>query len=569
MPREIWNEGRVVGYSAYEVYVKQQLSETPDIPPASERQWLASSIAMGSSMILQVPDVDVQDENVHTFVDIQFPPGTMLGAANNIMASFFDGDAEISSNWATRVTDYGDLISNTAELHPDGQVGPTDNISTKTLENWSEEKKAKLVDYMKIVDGIIIQPGDWVNTSYNPPERDFTPDLNYYPRIRLHIKGSIKNKPLVLLTGLTVRFVLAGVAGLDGSTSTLRPEDGDFLGPAVYPWASKVIFSVPSSYIAYFQANPYTRSLPSGDDAISVKDTAVIDMQACNPGDYYNDYQEARVELNVEEYSSLGDGVAVITCYQKKSIYPPALYGTFVDSDGTNYLNPLDIVAPGSIKMFYNADAGTLIEYQNTYYGTFAINKLPDGSIQTIDSTGNLVPIASIDIQNLTYTNKVAGHAKAKALISKAGRKTGMTLSMSSTIGDNQNPTQYTISNAPAQSSALTPDANGNFNWALLLEALANNLGVDVLEANLKDFKSHLPNVQSGAGGVLNILGTGASTISGPTTIKGNTTINSGHTLSVGKNYIDFNGLRLYISATEPTDTDVPDGSIGIGWGFR
>ena len=32
-------------------------------------------------------------------------------------------------------------------------------------------------------------------------------------------------------------------------------------------------------------------------------------------------------------------------------------------------------------------------------------------------------------------------------------------------------------------------------------------------------------------------------------------------------NYIEFkNGLRLYISSTEPTDTDIPDGSIGVGW---
>ena len=26
------------------------------------------------------------------------------------------------------------------------------------------------------------------------------------------------------------------------------------------------------------------------------------------------------------------------------------------------------------------------------------------------------------------------------------------------------------------------------------------------------------------------------------------------------------NGLRLYISATKPTATDIPVGSIGIGW---
>ena len=34
-----------------------------------------------------------------------------------------------------------------------------------------------------------------------------------------------------------------------------------------------------------------------------------------------------------------------------------------------------------------------------------------------------------------------------------------------------------------------------------------------------------------------------------------------------GANYIEFkNGLRFYVSSTEPTDTDIPDGSIGVGW---
>ena len=31
---KIYNEGRVVGYSAYELYVKHSLSEDPNTPPA-------------------------------------------------------------------------------------------------------------------------------------------------------------------------------------------------------------------------------------------------------------------------------------------------------------------------------------------------------------------------------------------------------------------------------------------------------------------------------------------------------------------------------------------------------
>lgn len=32
-----------------------------------------------------------------------------------------------------------------------------------------------------------------------------------------------------------------------------------------------------------------------------------------------------------------------------------------------------------------------------------------------------------------------------------------------------------------------------------------------------------------------------------------------------GTNYITINGIRLYVSSTEPTG-DIPNGSIGIGW---
>ena len=55
MPRQIWNEGRVQGYSAYEIYLKQALSDDPDLQPATEREWLASSIACGSSMVVKIP----------------------------------------------------------------------------------------------------------------------------------------------------------------------------------------------------------------------------------------------------------------------------------------------------------------------------------------------------------------------------------------------------------------------------------------------------------------------------------------------------------------------------------
>ena len=130
MPREIWSEGRVVGLSSYEVYVKQHMSEDPLTPPASEREWLASSLAMGTSMLLKVPNIN-QGAKEHTSVDIYLPNNSKIAAANTIVAQFFDGQAEFGNgSWATRITDYGQLISNNSTISPSGVVGPTGTIPT-------------------------------------------------------------------------------------------------------------------------------------------------------------------------------------------------------------------------------------------------------------------------------------------------------------------------------------------------------------------------------------------------------------------------------------------------------
>lgn len=51
MPKTIYNMGRVSGLSSYEIYVKQHDSVAPNEDPATEREWLASMMGMGSSMI--------------------------------------------------------------------------------------------------------------------------------------------------------------------------------------------------------------------------------------------------------------------------------------------------------------------------------------------------------------------------------------------------------------------------------------------------------------------------------------------------------------------------------------
>ena len=556
MPRKIFNEGRIQGLSSYEIYTKlhQATVTDPTVQPASEREWLASSLAMGASMLLKIEADTNHEDNENWTKDIQFPDNTLLCAANTIMASFFTGEGEygvqqsagMHPNWANRVSDYGSLISNTETLHPDGQVGPTGNVPVQAsaIQNWPQTQKDKLANYMKIVDGIIIQPGTWEESDNNPPARDLAANLGSYPRIRLLFKGPITTDFEILLTGFSIRAVVIGETGLAGSTGTTglaRPENGDYLGPGQFPWANKVIFSVPSSYIAYFASGAYTRKLPaSAGEYQTVKDTAVIDMKTTQPETYYvTNYPNARVQTDVSEFTTLGDGTAVLTVYQKKDIYPPALYGTFVHANGTNYLNPLDVVAPGTIKMFENATEEELKDYEDTFDGTFGMNKNDDGTIEVLDKDDNMVPAADVSVEDVDYTNPGSSDTKAKKVITRTGTKQAQSISISDDVAGNQ----YTVSddgtgadtkgNTSSNMGEMTKisPTTSNINWAVLLEALANDKSIDILGNYMKWLKS------------------GLSHDDYP--------------------YIQFgNGLRLYISNSKPPETEVPEGSIGIGWGF-
>ena len=53
---------------------------------------------------------------------------------------------------------------------------------------------------------------------------------------------------------------MQGVSGTDTATGSQSPDDGDFLGPWVFPWASKILFSV-SQIKIYFSTDKSTSPL--------------------------------------------------------------------------------------------------------------------------------------------------------------------------------------------------------------------------------------------------------------------------------------------------------------------
>lgn len=370
MPRQIWNEGRVVGFSAYEVYLKHALSIDPNHEPATEKEWLASMMAMGSSMLLRIGTTS------ETYIDVPFPADSRLCAANNILASVFTGEGYVGNAatsehvWCTKVTDYGPLIANSSSRSPSTVgVQTAENIRTKDENiSLSDIEKSSIREYMKIVDGIIIQPGTWVTNSNKPPQKDFTPELAQVPTLRIAFSEPVTEPFFILLTGFTNRSVVTGVTGFfdpqrppidvgyDSAVNTQSPQDGDFLGPWAFPWAAKIIFSVPSAYISYFMNNKYTRELPEGSEAVTVKSDAIIDMKQSAPGDGYpSSWQDTSISAYVTDINLSGEDAAVLATYMhthNNTSIPPALYGAVVGGDGAVKFYPVDTVAPGAAKIY-------------------------------------------------------------------------------------------------------------------------------------------------------------------------------------------------------------------------
>lgn len=540
MPRQIWNEGRVQGYSAYEIYLKQALSDNPDLQPATEREWLSSSIACGSSMVVKIP----KTSNDSGYLDIALPENSKLCAANVIFANLFIGDCEYDeeSYFAKRVISYGFCISNTLNIHPnvDGTQIPTtdDDISLESVLSYSES-------YNKIFDGIVIQPGKWKETGdENGQYMDLSPDMSKSPFIRIFYSGKIEYSVQVMLTGFTIRSVISGVCGIDGSYNATSPEDGTFLGPAQFPWAAKIIFSQSTATSISLNISNYTRKI-KGETAVSkLRGKSLVDMETCDPSIFYSSKQpDAKIGFDSCSLDSPDGRGNILTIHSKSEKYSPVIYATRYDPDKDKYLSPFNVVGKGSVQMFDKSTSDADMKgYEKTYPGTFSLRRKADGSVETVNENNEIVPVASLSHKDLSYTNIVSNDKKARGVVSSVGNNKALSISLSGNDDDNQatigndGTDNTTIGGTSFNKGAMTKlsPSSSNITLAYILEAIANNKSIDVLGDNMKLLKSGL-----NSGG-----------ISGDTP------------------YFQLpNNLRLYICGDVPvSSTKIPVGSIGIGW---
>lgn len=543
MSRQIWNEGRVVGLSAYELYVRHTLSEFgTEEPVLTEREWLASTLGDGVSLILKLNSG--LEKGVHSFMLPQ--NSTLCSATGAITASLFNGTADTDDyGWGKVITSYGPLLQDTTGSYID---------DVADLDNWDKQNLHTIRDFLKIVDGVVFHnnlPEDGLN---------FKPDLNSRPTLRLRLSEQLTTDVYVLLTGFMQKSIVKGLYKVDSDPlASPKPQNGDFLGPEVYPWGTKVIFSVHSEVYELISRYSYTRQLPHDSTVEDVEARAIVDFETTDPLDYYKAHPEkdevtgqehihsSVVSIKVNDLNIVDDkGANVLAVYQKDSQnrYPAGLYGAKVrdvTSEGTTQpLCPIDIVAPGSVKVFKDKDLAmnyTLV-YPNLYSlymdveneDMYLIDK------ETADSGQLPAPIGP-KIQTINEGTEASPKYIARTYKGNTDEPTEeiKAISMYNTEGEllNTEGTQGDISN------------KDKLDWTLLLAALGGDKKVDLLGRDLRS-------------------------------IREDTLKREGDKLMASvpvqsPQYIEFKTaggqtLRLYISSTAPSTAGVPIGSIGIGW---
>lgn len=207
MAKVLYDEGRVVGYSAYELYVAQFIKDNPNDQPATEREWLAASLASGASMILIIPST----AEIGTDLTLRAPAGCRLFAPNPLTGMLYLGKV-------TR------LVRNLNDKH---------SWATDVSSEFANYTHQNLADYAKIQNVKVI----------NPTDESGNIDYSKEFKIQLYIKEKLTSDVKILLTGFTDKAVIQGMGQKIENTSDLN---GSQIGPAHFPAESNVNMVLPN-----------------------------------------------------------------------------------------------------------------------------------------------------------------------------------------------------------------------------------------------------------------------------------------------------------------------------------
>lgn len=619
MAQEIYNEGRVVGLSAWELFMRQAVSNgvaPEDIP--SESQWLTAMLGSGASMILKIPTGTTQ--GMHEY---PLPVGSNLAAAGVIIASPFIGSCEYDlSGWAKKITSYGAMIKNTSGS---GNY-PTSNSVPYSNSYDEAEYSICVTEYSKITDGIVyINNANWVDVQSTPPQKDIDPNFNESTSvIRLYVSSTINNDMNLLLTGFTNKRILQGLSGYasdtsGGSTDTVNNDwkNGGMLGPEIIPWASKIIFTVPSAVYN----NSMTRTIPSDtsyNDGTYYKYTisnhegavnynSILDFNSINLTDYYTNKSSTFVgSPTLSEYvTQVNDKVNELVAWypgltaakinsatDNSNFFPPALYAAQVTGEGTQTLVPIDTAAPGTMKVFKTSDEATAYNslmpdnygaYIDSTYGTYVFT--PKTSTGNKESGTGRLGFSGGDYPTCSMELYLADKFSRVVTLTNPGGSDWNWRGNEGVI-----PLSYS---SPGISGTAGPNyswRSGNICWPNLFSSMYAGESVNLLGTNMSSYATELnedntlgikstfnDNISWTIPAISNIGATkftvdarGSNSVEITSTSASDSTkvvkIEDGKSVKVGTQFIEFaDGKRLYISGTQPTGS-IPNGSIGIGW---
>lgn len=550
--REIYNEGRVCGLSAYELYVRKFYENDPNAVPPSEKAWLASMFGNGNAMILKI-----NSGTLPGVQDFALPASSVLCGSNTLFASVFNGDCKWSDTaaisdtgavgyWAEAVTSYGGLISNNSTSYPDST-----NIPYGSDIFDSPTDRQNVINYCRIAEGLAIQQGTWVDGADSNPYKDLTnPTFGSSPAvIRLYITKQLTSDVKLLITGFLDSEFTTTLSGLDGSTDPLTNgcANGEFLGPAIFPWSSKIIMIYPN--LANIVDNEYERQLPNGSldtDTVgsysfATQDTTVasapiIDLDTTNPATYYQvngaKYPNSVIPVNVKTAETSKSGMNVLAVYEPgmtaakvnaaaqdanpdDNFFPPALYAGKVSQTGVQNMVPVDTAAPGTVKVFKTQEEAST--YPQQLPDNFAFHYDPVNTDLTLYAESG----AAIGPVNAKLSVSKRASADVKPVIGnvEASNNNLKTVALSNLDG-----VAYGTTGSNGTLDITTAD--GGIAWDDMLEALANDKKLDVLGQALKELRDTLPNISvtgniTSGGTVSGVNGKFSNSVAGSSVVVG------------------------------------------------
>jgi len=266
------------------------------------------------------------------------------------------------------VIDYGTAVDPTgispSERDTDSTTGLTPMMGTSFRQS---EYKKQLRAYLRITDGIILQPGQW-EEHYNAEglsQADLIPNLDPVdttrPVLRLWIKGGIASdeRPVILLTGFSDKRIISALANTEtGSVdpSTYDGANGDFLGPNTFPWASKVILTVPTYYLEELISINDIDSMSLQDNAdnypsyLEIGDALALALSNSRGGSLYSLTENPAASLTLNAESKLTVSLLLEALANDKAIDP------------TRNVNG-DVFKPGfGINVIRQSNGGLIIE---------------------------------------------------------------------------------------------------------------------------------------------------------------------------------------------------------------